>query len=299
MNTNFRYIPARIFAILVFILLIGGCAASKKSAPTSSEPATLLWKIEGNGLSIPSFLYGTIHIIPKSRFVVSDTVKSALESSDLLLMEIKMDDTAMIASIQSMMNMPGDTTIESLWGKEKFARYRQLLKDTLKLDIAMFNKVKPIFLSTIILTISFNEPVESYEMHFTSLATVKEIPVEGLESAAEQMKIFDNLPLTEQAEYLEELLLQWSVSRELYDQMATLYIKQDLNSLHALTMMQPEMKAMQGFMLDDRNIKWIPDIKSRISKQKTFIAVGAGHLLGDKGLVNLLRQEGYTVTAVQ
>ena len=81
--------------------------------------------------------------------------------------------------------------------------------------------------------------------------------------------------------------------------MVALYLSQDLESLHQLMAESPEMMNSQELLLDSRNRNWIPVMESAMKSNSTFFAVGAGHLSGGQGVLELLRKNGYSVTAVE
>jgi hypothetical protein len=131
-----------------------------------------------------------------------------------------------------------------------------------------------------------------------TLALKNGIGLDGLETAAEQMSILDSISLEDQADMLLESLQNLHATRHSLDDMVKQYKAQNLDSLYALFEKEENMDEFQGSLLDNRNKKWIPLIENFIAQQPCFIAVGAGHLGGKNGVINLLRERGYTLTPV-
>ena len=84
-----------------------------------------------------------------------------------------------------------------------------------------------------------------------------------------------------------------------FDEMIRLYKKQDITGLYDLVAKEEGFPKFKSRFISGRNKTWVPRIKTIIHKKNSFIAVGAGHLWGEEGLINLLREEGYEVRPVK
>jgi uncharacterized protein YbaP (TraB family) len=146
----------------------------------------------------------------------------------------------------------------------------------------------------------FMGKTESYEMTFQNIANKNKIKMEGLETIADQMKIFDDLTKEQQAEMVMAGIRDEEKSNEMSAQMQQIYRRQRIDSLYNMIHSEGGVLAEeQNAFLDNRNKNWIPKIKNYISQGKAFIAVGAGHLGGENGVIRLLEKEGFTVTPVK
>jgi len=92
---------------------------------------------------------------------------------------------------------------------------------------------------------------------------------------------------------------EFNLQKEDFSKMVAEYKKQNLDSLYQQVTSSPDIQGSEKVLLFDRNARWIPQMESAMKESPTFFAVGAGHLAGDKGVINLLRQQGYTVKPVQ
>lgn len=300
--------------VLLFLSLIVitlGLKAQTESSGDAPTEKSLLWKIEGNGLESPSYLFGTIHMIGEEDFILRENVKSALEKSAQITFEINMDDmTDMAAMLPLVMKMfmKNDTTLRDLLAEEDYLLVKEhFRKSDLPLPMTFLEKMKPMFLTMLdpeaMGGMSMDEgEVVSYEMELYELAQKQNKEIGGLETAEYQMSVFDKIPYKAQA----EMLVQGIKSTEdtaAIDQlkiMVEMYKNQDIQGMQE--MMQGEGSDVKGYedvLLLDRNRNWIPVMRQMMGKKQVFFAVGAGHLGGEEGVIALLRDAGYTVTPVE
>ena len=145
-----------------------------------------------------------------------------------------------------------------------------------------------------------NKPLASYEITFVQMAKKYNIDLTGLESIKEQMNSIDKIPFKKQAELVLETVNDFNEEKQIYSQLIDAYKKMDFKNFYTLMFKaSTELKEFEQVLLIDRNEKWIPRIEKMIKEKPCFIAVGALHLEGDKGLVALLQSGGYTVTPIK
>ena len=283
---------------------------TKKFAPTAEENS-LLWEISGNGLETSSWLFGTIHIIPKEDFFLTDIMKSSFQKSEKAIFEIDTKDMFNMSAqlgliMKSFMNE--GVHLKDLLSKEDYSLVKKHF-DEMGLPLMIFGRVKPMILSIFAsqdmesLGTGMNmEEMKSYEMVLSEMAEKEEKPTGGLETAQYQMSMFDSIPYKAQAEMLVQGIKgeKTAVDGDL-DQMVELYKQQDIFGLHNLIANGSDdfMKKYDNILLNGRNRNWIKPMKSEMSNQSTFFAVGAGHLPGENGVIALLRREGFQVSPLR
>lgn len=284
----------KIFFLAVFLAATGLFAQEPVPQKESSagEAGSLLWEISGNGLEQPSYLYGTIHLIGKSDFVVSNLVMEKFKSAEKLALEIKVDAPDLQLKMMQSMMMGEDTTLQMLLGDE-YETVSRFMQDSLSINLQLFATIKPLFIQTLTLPKIIGEPIETYDFYFATLAQEDKKEIVGLETVDDQIKIFDRIPLKEQAKMLVELTSDYSAQKALFHKMIDLYKAQDIRGLHQCMLQQPEYGKYEEILINQRNRNWIPAIKKLIQPETVFIAVGAGHLPGKQGVIHLLEQEGY------
>jgi uncharacterized protein YbaP (TraB family) len=285
--------PVVFFALLLYVHLSFGKAIAQ-SQPSIENSPSLFWEISGKKLGQPSYLFGTIHLIGKSDFVVDNLINEKFAAAERLILEIKIDAPDLQVKMMQFMAMRGDTTLQTLL-QEEYDYVSRFMKDSLGINLMMFNSIKPLFVETLVLPQMLGEPAESYEFYFMKLAQERQKEILGLETVEEQMKLFDHIPLKEQADMLVELAKDYGAQKDLFRKLISLYKQQAIDSLRFYMLKQPEYVKYEEILLTRRNRKWVPVIKNYIQQGPVFIAVGAGHLPGEQGLLSLLKEEGYTV----
>jgi uncharacterized protein len=295
------------FSIL-FILLFQGILLFAQPAATSLAPTaaenSLLWEISGKGLEQPSYLFGTIHLIGKEDFILTDSTVAAFDRCAKVAFEIDLEEMTNITAMLPLLMkafMRNGTTLRDLLSKEDYELVKKQFSD-MGLPIFLLERVKPMFLSAMVGQQgggAATDEMKSYEMELLEMARKAEKPVAGLETAAYQMSMFDSIPYKAQAEMLVQSLKTESTDNPGMDQLVELYKKQDLYGLQEILEGESGMGEYTGLLLDTRNANWIPVMAEMMLSQPVFFAVGAGHLPGVRGVIALLRAEGYLLRPVR
>lgn len=299
------------FAILYFIgsvfflSTVVGCApkTTKSLSKQDSGEKSLLWKIEGNGLSKPSYLFGTIHLIPQDKYFFTNVMNKAFSDCDEVVFEIDMNvmnDINEMFGILAKIRMPDDMTIKDLLNEADYNLFEEKFADK-GLPAFLLETIKPLFISTLADGMDGqNQSMMSYEMELTEKANAQNKVIGGLETIDDQLAAIDSIPLEVQAKMLMEELRKEGSDND-YQKLIDLYLHQDIDALQTAINQDnnKEDAKMMKFLLKDRNLKWIPKMSAMMLKQPTFFAVGAGHLGGEYGVINLLKEAGYKVTPVR
>lgn len=265
-----------------------------------SYESQLLWKISGNGLKESSYLYGTIHIMPKDKFSISPTIHQAIQASEVLAMEVdlNMDFKTKIQIAQEMI-IPGGKTLEDIMSKADYNSVKTFCLDSLHMKKGKFKKyirLKPFFFSSVIAQEQMGKTA-SYEMEFNKIAKKRKKPTLGLESIQFQMQTINKISIEDQAKMMLEEF--GSNPTDQFDTMLNLYLKEDLDGLYELIASETsQIPEFNYNFLELRNTNWIPVIQKQIALQSTFIAVGAAHLPGETGVIDLLKAQGYIVEPI-
>jgi uncharacterized protein len=293
----------KIIKLVIAVLLFSSCTAQNNNIKlkTNNSDNTLLWEISGKQLSKPSYLFGTFHLICKADIPFGAQLKTALKSVQEIYMEMDMDDPSRLAGALQLMNMKGDTTLKSLYSAEEYKRLQQFFSDSLQMPLGMFQSMKPIFLEAMLYPKMLPcKTMSGVEEELLLLAKENKKPIQGLETMAFQASVFDSIPYTSQAKELLKSIDSLDAYRIHFGTMVKAYKSQQLKKiLELLTNKEFGVDDNQDVLLDNRNKNWITQLNTIMKKENVFIAVGAGHLVGDMGLINLLRKEGYTVRPIK
>ena len=302
----------------LYILLLGlifsnfGCSQStpeetkSKTRPKFEEGTSnsLLWQITGNGMKDTSYVFGTMHLIDSQYYYFPDKLKELIKASDLVVLEIgeELNDPFKAMSLmkldegQSLFDFFNEAQEDSIiaWVEEKAGFNETQFR-------AMFGSMKPFVLISLGTELDMAKNAESYERTIMAIQSENKIPLRGLETLEDQISVFDNFSDEEQAQMVMETIRNSGENSELtMKKMMRLYHDQNIDSLNIMIHEEGETLAdKEDALLSNRNHKWIPKINKMIADKKVFIAVGAGHLAGENGVLQLLRDEGYTVTPLK
>lgn len=282
------------FTTLIFIFIFSLLSNAQKLENT------LLWKISGNGIEKPSYLYGTMHAVCETNF--NENVKKAFEETKQLYLEIDMDDPNLqMAMMQSLMMKDG-TTMTSLITKEEKEKLDTFLKENTGFSIQLVNNFKPFMITSMYLPKLLDCPMKAVDLELMKLAKEDNEEVYGLETMNDQLAVFDKIPYKVQMEQLMEAVNSGlTKEKEEMKKMLEVYKTENIEEMLQFTKDSDNKitAEYQDELLINRNKNWIPVIEKTIKDTPTFFGVGAAHLAGENGVINLLRKEGYTVEAVQ
>jgi uncharacterized protein YbaP (TraB family) len=283
-------------------LFFMGCKAqSENSFAVQKNDNTLLWQVSGNGLQRPSFLFGTFHLMCKEDIHFSDVLKKAVRSADEIYMEMDLDDPSTMLSGMLYMNMKGDKKLQDLYTPEEYQRLENYFSDTLQMPMVMFQKAKPYFLVALLYPkmMECSSPA-GIEEELMKIAKEDKKEIKGLETMQFQASVFDSIPYEWQAKELLKNIDSFSVYKKEFDQMLFLYKNQQLDSMkNLISKSEFGMEKYEDLLLNDRNRNWVRQLKDIMKNESVFVAVGAGHLVGDSGLIHLLRDAGYKVEPLE
>ncbi|WP_166437168.1 TraB/GumN family protein [Niastella caeni] len=278
----------------------------EKKAPGGAPGATynrldntLLWKISGNGLTRSSYLFGTMHVLCAEDATVSDSLKLAIKYCDRIYFELDMDNMYELMGAVKYLRMNDGKKLSELLTKEEYARVEAYFKShSVPLPLTMMNRFKPYFISSLIgeqmMSCSQKNGMEELIMRES-----KQYPKEirGLETTEFQASIFDSIPYEKQAKDLINYIDSIDNYKQVTMEMVKVYREQNLDRMDTLMhKSDPGMDEYMDLLLYGRNRHWVEQMPALMNKQCILFAVGAGHLPGEQGVINLLRKKGYKVT---
>lgn len=281
-------------SVLFFLFVMTGSSFPYKSIAQNS----LLWKIDHPEKKQIGYVFGTMHVIPKDRFKPSTSLDSLIQESDMVVTEIGLDlFLEERFDLATSMVFENRSSLEDHLPKEKMDRLKRVLIDTLEFEESrlknQYFNLKPMFMSTILLA-DLIGLVEAYDTWVDKKASEYEKEKGSLESIYNQIGFIDSIPMKTQLSWLDALN---SNMLDDYLEMLTVYEAGNLDSL--LTMSKEDPNTTADYQLRTlRNKNWIPKMMHQLESGIVFFAVGALHLPGKEGLLELLRSEGYQVQDV-
>jgi uncharacterized protein YbaP (TraB family) len=275
-------------------------AASAAPTAGTHSKSGLLWRIHAAGKQ-PSYLLGTIHSTDDRVTRLRAAVADALDGCDRFVMEMKLDTAAFMQLGTSMMLAPG-TDLESLIGRRLFNQVIQAMASHGMPDTVV-RQLKP-WAIIAVLSMPQRSGGLILDMVLYQRAAGQGKPASGLESAGEQLAVFEGLSLQDQIELLEMTLKSLPSQPQMFEQLIEAYAADDLDRITDIARLnneQSRLASARRFMTrlnDDRNRRMVQRIGPYLEQGNSFIAVGALHLAGPRGILALIRQNGYTTEPV-
>ena len=285
--------------VMMSLISFAGCFGQESDVAGDNS---LLWKIEGNGLPRPSYLFGTIHLICKDDAGLSASLKKIIKESDEVYFEVDLDNLMEMMGMVSKFKMRGDTTLKDLLSGEEYGKVKAYFeKNGGLLPFSLLETYKPILAASVLG--QNNMPCESTSaMEQEIMAEAKKFnkKIKGLETMDFQASVLDNIPYNLQAAQLVKYVEEAGTGGGSDDEMKSMmqaYREQDLSKLEKLiTESDPAISNYTDVLLFQRNKNWVEKMKTLMAEKSLLFAVGAGHLPGSEGVIDLLRKAGYTVT---
>lgn len=273
---------------------------------TCSTNAQLLWKISGNGLVKPSYLFGTHHLVDKDQIKDIDKIIDLSKQADAVVGEMEIPDPATVQMKMLQAGMLTGTSMKELLSQEDYQLADTEFQQLMGAGLSQLGMMKPMLLETLYSGLIFMQAYgmtkqpEAIDGILQKAAKENNKKVIGLETLDQQMDIILNsLPLKRQAEILMYDIKNKQKGIDLQLNITDAYKKGDMAKADALDKADDSMTPDEKKILaENRNNSWMTQLPGLMKSQSCFIAVGFLHLVGDKGLVSQLKKAGYTVEAV-
>ena len=300
----------KISVIILMIVAAAGVYAQKagvkKNAKDKQAPLvlenTLLWEISGNHLTKPSYLFGTMHLLCAADAQLSDSLRFAIASAKQIYFEIDLDNMMETLGAMRYLNMNNNTKLSDLLTEDEYQRVKDYFtKNKTMLPLGMMERLKPYFITSLISESKFPcAEKDGMEQVIMKEARKDSKPINGLETVQFQASVFDSIPYKRQAKDLVKMIDSAGVAGDSSDaQLVEVYRQQDLNKMQEMTAGEEGMREFLDLLLYSRNASWAKKMPAIMRDAPALFAVGAGHLGGEKGVINLLRKAGFTVRPVK
>lgn len=278
------------FLITLFVFLAGFVFGQDNS---------LLYQIKGKDKKV-SYLFGTIHMIPDSAYYFPAKLDKIVSKSDEVILEVSDLNSQKLTADLITLNSGSCFDIFTPAQKDSVLQWgADLLGITPEQFEKGFEKRKPFILMQISLQKVITGKTRMIDMEIENKAKQNKIPVSGLETMEFQLSMFDKMPASDVAEAVMSAVRNPDEAETGYRKMVELYVKQNVETLADYILNSEQIGQSSEELLDKRNLNWIPKMEELMKTKSCFFAVGAGHLGGPNGVIQLLRQKGYEVTPVR
>jgi len=269
--------------------------------PSSGPAHGLLWEISSPGAS-PSYLFGTIHSEDAGVIGLDPAVERAFTGCRQVILEVNLDADAMVAGSTAMLLTDG-RRLSEIVGESLFEQTAAALR-TRGIPAAATEHMKPWAAATA-LSMPVPETGRVLDVVLFQRAQQAGKPLHGLETIAEQLEVFDGLPLEDQVGLLRDAVEQVAGLDAMLDELLAAYKRQDLAAMVAINEAamatgDPRLAGkFQRRLIVDRNHRMAERMEPWLQQGGAFVAVGALHLPGEQGLLRLLEQRGYSLRSVK
>jgi uncharacterized protein YbaP (TraB family) len=291
------------FCLTLLFTTLFACSSAVESNTSFNDIDTkaknnnsLLWSIEKEGHK-KSYIYGTMHMIEPEYYNFSDKLKQLIISADKIVMEIGGEPNP-IEAYNLMILDSG--TVEDYFTKEQLSQLIEFMDKQLNTPPKEFrqkySKMKPFLILQVITQAYFSKDAVSYDLNIMQLAYENNIPIDGFETMEQQLSFFDQISNKDMAILIISSINNFDDEKKETLKLQKLYAKQKVDKLIPLMKKQsPELMEFEDIFLNNRNKNWIPQINMFTNENRCFIAVGAAHLFGKKGVLEHLKREGYKI----
>lgn len=263
------------------------------------QKSSLLWKVSKKGVEEPSYLYGTIHLQDKRVFEFDGAVYNCMKNCDVLAVELVMDQLDQ-AEVMKLMQLE-EGTIQDYLTQEQYQTLDSLFKEKTGMGVGLYSKMTPFFFSSMFLQMDLPKDMPmALDAHLIDTARKMNLEVVALETLEVQIGAINKMSTQDQVDMLMKgITVESDEVTKMFDEMVFAYTHQDLDQLNSLLQDSTLPKEFQEDLLIGRNYGMADKIgKMMKKKQSVFAAFGAGHLVGDKGVIELLRKKGFDVVPV-
>jgi uncharacterized protein YbaP (TraB family) len=298
----------------ILCLLLSGCDREPvKGNPSAGRIQTAASQTDGSAdgcvwvvdstLNGRLYLCGTIHILREQDYPLAPGYEAAYRGSDKLLLElppVKGSGPELSMKMSQLGTFSSDTSLEAHVGAHAWKAV-QTWALRRGLDPSSMKRFRPWFVSLLITSKEYAllgaTPELGVDKHFSARAESDGKPGEGLETDDFQLQMFTSLTNEQQRELLDQTLAELSTVPDEYEKMILAWKKGDLPALHAMLFREAEKHPdLMNLFLTDRNRVWIEKLDAMLRRgEKVMVLVGAGHLTGDAGLIELLKKRGHQV----
>ncbi|MBS1947494.1 MAG: TraB/GumN family protein [Bacteroidetes bacterium] len=288
----------KILLVFVYVFLTG-VAIAQSALP--KLPNTLLWQVTGKDLKRPTYIFGTMHILCADDAVLGAGLESAIKNCDEIYFEIDMSDMMAMLNAMKYMTMNGDKKLSDLLSTEDYSKVKNYFSEHQSLmPFSMLERYKPMLIGSLIEEQNLPcKTTNGMELVIMKEARRLNKKINGLETAVFQASLFDSIPYKDQALELVKYIDSSNEFRKMTDTLAQAYKEQDLNKIEELsTKEDPASSHYMDLLLYGRNLNWAWQLQRLMREKSLLVAVGAGHLPGEKGLLSLLRKNGYVITPI-
>ncbi len=264
---------------------------------------SILWEISGNGLQSPSYVMGTLKFIGEKEFYLPAEAVARLKTAKIFAIEDQVDHKAQL-ELNKAVHFPQGKSLATELAPADYEKIQKFFEKEFRIPKAKFDKeyarLIPLALSINMTRMALGESVKYYDIELLKLAKKNKIETYSLEPIERESQAIQAFPMADQEAALIHSVGNFEKQKSEYKNLEDAYVRGDLDKVFEYSLHPTENNPVfiEEFY-NKRNLEWLPKIEKMMKSKPSFVAVGVSHLEGEKGLLNLLTQKGFTITPIQ
>ena len=292
-----RYHRASWLLLLLLVRSVQVAGQTAGQAPVKS----CLWRVASKDSTV--YLLGSVHLLKSDAYPLSQAIEQAFVNSTKLVLEVNLDSLNSSDAQQMVLAtalLPGGKTLNETLSPATYQAVQQKV-EAMGLNMEALKRMKPWFLSLSLVAMKMQQlgydADNGVDRHFFDRATKADKEVLGLETAEFQINLMDSLSAKTQEESLLQTLKELDQFETEFEELVRAWASGQEKQLDNLLLQSfKEYPDVYAKLISERNRRWLPVIESHLQGgNKTLVVVGAAHLVGRDGVVELLKRKGYSV----
>lgn len=289
-------------AILLLTTLLALPLSATAREDEAAAPAPSFWKVEGEENTL--WLFGSIHVLTEEHYPLAEPVETAFEESAYLVVETDIVNLDPQVQQRMMLNtgmLGEDQTLRDVLGEEQYERAQSLAQEN-GYDLEQMSALRPWLIALVLQVTEFQKlgytAEHGVDTYFLERASEGPQSIVELESFKYQLQLFDNLDQDIQNAFLMQTLEEIQDVEEQIEALVEGWESGKLEELEETLMADfDDYPEVYDRVVTQRNRNWLESLTEFLDEGERdyFVVVGALHMVGEEGLVNLLREAGYTV----
>jgi uncharacterized protein len=268
-----------------------------------AQESSILWEITGNGITKPSYLFGSLKFIGEKEFYLPKEATEKIKQSAIFAIEDEVDHHAQ-HELNKVLHFPKGESLSTHLSAEDYNKVVDFFESEFKISRKQFEakyaKLIPLAISISMTRLSLGEKVKFYDIELLKFAKSNKVKSYSLESVDREAKALTSFSIEDQTAALLHTVNNFEKQKTEFQKLMDDYPQGKLEEIFEYTLhpLENNQDFINTFFYQ-RNKEWMPKIEKMISENVAFISVGVSHLEGDGGLLNLFKEKGYTLTPIK
>ncbi len=268
-----------------------------------AQETSILWEISGQGITKPSYLFGTLKFIGENEYFLPKEATGKIKASELFVIEDQVDHHAQ-HELNKALHFPKGETLANHLSAGDYQKVVDFFGQEFKITKSQFEskyaRLKPLAISISMTRLALGEKVKFYDIELLRFAKKNKLKTFSLESVQREAEAINTFSIEDQSVALMHSVENFEKQKEEFKKLMADYPQGNLQEIFEYTLHPLENNTQ---FIDEfyyrRNEEWLIKIEKMVKENVAFISVGVAHLEGDRGLLNLLKSKGYILTPLK